>query len=151
METSRILRFSRQFGRFYAACFVPLLERTGWSMAEVHVLLFLANNPGLDTARDIVALRGLAKSQVSQAVERLTGQGQIVAPVPQFLLDEARQHLQHLRRRTAHTAGILGRAGQLALVCWETGAIIVVLLAGAAAGAASADEFFESGDCRIPG
>ena len=91
MEASRILRFSRQFGRFYAACFVPLLERTGWSMAEVHVLLFLANNPGLDTARDIVALRGLAKSQVSQAVERLTDQG-VLSRCP----DEADRRIIHL-------------------------------------------------------
>ncbi len=91
MEASRILRFSRQFGRFYAACFVPLLERTGWNMAEVHVLLFLANHPGLDTARDIVALRGLAKSQVSQAVERLTDQG-VLSRCP----DEADRRIVHL-------------------------------------------------------
>ena len=71
MEASRLLRFSRQFERFYAARFVPLLERMGWNMAEVHVLLFLANNPGRDTARDVATLRGLAKSQVSQAVELL--------------------------------------------------------------------------------
>ena len=75
MEASRLLRFSRQFERFYAARFVPLLERMGWNMAEVHVLLFLANNPGRDTARDVATLRGLAKSQVSQAVEHLTDQG----------------------------------------------------------------------------
>lgn len=91
MEASRILRFSRQFGRFYAACFVPLLERTGWNMAEVHVLLFLANHPGLDTARDIAALRGLAKSQVSQAVERLTDQG-VLSRCP----DEADRRIVHL-------------------------------------------------------
>ena len=75
MEASRLLRFSRQFERFYAARFVPLLERMGWNMAEVHVLLFLANNPGRDTARDVATLRGLAKSQVSQAEEHLTDQG----------------------------------------------------------------------------
>ena len=75
MEATRLLRCSRQFERFYAARFVPLLRRMGWNMAEVHVLLFLANNPGLDTARDVATLRGLAKSQVSQAVEHLTEQG----------------------------------------------------------------------------
>ena len=91
MEASRLLRFSRQFERFYAARFVPLLERMGWNMAEVHVLLFLANNPGLDTARDIVALRGLAKSQVSQAVERLTDQG-VLSRCP----DEADRRIIHL-------------------------------------------------------
>lgn len=71
LNISRLTRFARQFGRFYARQFTPLLARTGLSMREVHVLLFLANNPGLDTARDITELRGLSKSQVSQAVETL--------------------------------------------------------------------------------
>ena len=91
MEASRLLRFSRQFERFYAARFVPLLERMGWNMAEVHVLLFLANNPGRDTARDVATLRGLAKSQVSQAVERLTDQG-VLSRCP----DEADRRIIHL-------------------------------------------------------
>ena len=66
--TTRLLRFSKQFERFYERQFVPLLERTGLTMREIHVLLFLANNPGYDTARDVAEYRGLAKSQVSQAV-----------------------------------------------------------------------------------
>ena len=44
-------------------------------MREIHVLLFLANHPGQDTARDVAELRGMAKSQVSQAVEVLAGRG----------------------------------------------------------------------------
>ena len=67
--TTRLLRFSRQFERFYEHQFAPLLERTGLTMREIHVLLFLANNPGYDTARDVAEYRGLVKSQVSQAVE----------------------------------------------------------------------------------
>jgi len=38
-------------------------------------LLFLANNPDYDTARDVTELRGLSKSQVSQAVELLVSRG----------------------------------------------------------------------------
>lgn len=44
-------------------------------MREVHVLLFLANNPNYDTARDITVLRGISKSQVSQAVDLLAAEG----------------------------------------------------------------------------
>ncbi len=73
--TTRLLLFSKQFERFYEHRFTPLLERTGLSMREVHVLLFLANNPGYDTARDVAEYRGLAKSQVSQAVDLLAAQG----------------------------------------------------------------------------
>ena len=42
---------------------------------EVQVLLFLANHPGNDTARDVVELRGLPKSQVSRAVDLLVSRG----------------------------------------------------------------------------
>lgn len=73
--TTRLLLFSKQFERFYEHRFTPLLERTGLSMREVHVLLFLANNPGYDTARDVAEYRGLAKSQVSQAVDLLAARG----------------------------------------------------------------------------
>ena len=73
--TTRLLLFSKQFTRFYERRFTPLLARTGLTMREVHVLLFLANNPGYDTARDVAEYRGLAKSQVSQAVDLLASQG----------------------------------------------------------------------------
>lgn len=72
---TRLLQFAQQFQKFYDRQFLPILERTHLTMREVHVLLFLANNPGYDTARDITALRGLSKSQVSQAVDLLTAEG----------------------------------------------------------------------------
>ncbi len=72
---SELLRFYRQFGQFYSGSFAPLMEREGLTVNEVHVLLFLRNNPGCDTARDVTQLRGLSKSQVSEAVEQLAGKG----------------------------------------------------------------------------
>ena len=65
----------RKFSKYYDRQFLPLLERTGLTMREMHVLLVLANHPGQDTAREVVECRGLAKSQVSQAVEVLAGRG----------------------------------------------------------------------------
>lgn len=75
IQYTRFLQFSQQFGRFYARQFAPLSARTGLGMREIHVLLFLANNPGYDTAREISELRGISKSQVSQAVELLAAEG----------------------------------------------------------------------------
>lgn len=72
---AQLTRLPRTFGKYYDRQFLPLLERTGLSIREIHVLLFLANHPGQDTARDVAELRGLAKSQVSQAVEVLTNLG----------------------------------------------------------------------------
>ena len=71
---AQLTRLPRKFSKYYDRQFLPLLEKTGISMRELHVL-FLANHPGQDTARDVTELRGLAKSQVSQAVEALTGRG----------------------------------------------------------------------------
>lgn len=72
---TKLTRFSQSFRRFYAGRFAGLAARTGLTMREIDVLLFLANHPGQDTAREAVELRGLSKSQVSQAVEALTRAG----------------------------------------------------------------------------
>ena len=41
------------------------------SKTEADILLFLCNNPGFDTARDIVNIRGIAKYYVSKSIEIL--------------------------------------------------------------------------------
>ena len=75
MNTIRLLQFGKQYGAYCNYRFSPLSQRSGLSMREINVLLFLANNPGYDTARDITEYRGISKSQVSQAVDFLTEQG----------------------------------------------------------------------------
>ena len=75
ISPTRLLQFSQQFKKFYTHQFSPLLKQSGLSMREMDVLLFLINNPDYDTARDITELRGLAKSQVSQAVDLLAAEG----------------------------------------------------------------------------
>lgn len=72
---AQLAHFSRQFRSHYDRQFLPFLEQWDLSMREVHVLLFLVNNPELDTARDVVIYRGLSKSQVSQAVDILCRRG----------------------------------------------------------------------------
>ena len=75
MNATRLLQFSRQFGAYCGRRFAPLSQRYHLSMREIDGLLFLANNPCYDTARDITEYRGISKSQVSQAVDLLTEQG----------------------------------------------------------------------------
>ena len=75
MEFYQLLRAARQFERAFAQRISPVLEQRALTMGEMQVLLFLANNPGCNTARDMVVVRGLGKSQVSQAVELLVGKG----------------------------------------------------------------------------
>lgn len=77
METvfSKFLQFSHQFQQFYGQSFQPLMQAGTLSMREINILLFLGNNPAFDTARDITELRGIPKSQVSQAVDLLVTKG----------------------------------------------------------------------------
>lgn len=66
---------SQGMRKMYCGLFAPLLERRGMTQLEMDILLFLANNPEYDTARDIVEKRHLAKSHVSVGVEALAGRG----------------------------------------------------------------------------
>ena len=52
----------------YTQMVTPVCEKHGMTYAEMTVLLFLANNPALDTASDIAKCRNLAKSHVSLSV-----------------------------------------------------------------------------------
>lgn len=72
MTATRLLHFFKTFTHYHDHCFAPLAAAHDLSMREVHVLLFLANHPCYDTARDITEYRGMSKSQVSQAVDYLT-------------------------------------------------------------------------------
>ena len=70
-----ILARSRGLRRLYGLLFAPLLEEYGLTQLEADILMFLANNPQWDTARDIVEFRYLAKSHVSAGIKRLAARG----------------------------------------------------------------------------
>ena len=61
----------------YARMLEPVCREWTLTRNELDVMLFLANNPGLDTARDICACRGLKPGIVSLNVENLTAGGYI--------------------------------------------------------------------------
>ena len=61
--------------RAYGQAMEPVCLRHGITRMELDVLLFLANNPGHDTAAELVSLRGLTKSHVSAAVAGLAMRG----------------------------------------------------------------------------
>lgn len=63
--------------RLYVHAFRGLMQREGMSSNELLVLLFLANNPKFNTAKDIVELRGLTKSHVCKSVEELLRRGML--------------------------------------------------------------------------
>lgn len=66
---------SRGLGKLYSRLFAPLLERYHLTQTEADILLFLANNPEYDTARDMVEKRHLAKSHISVGIDALAERG----------------------------------------------------------------------------
>lgn len=63
------------FDKEYSKVIKQAAEETGLSVNEISILLFLANNPSVDTAADIMRIRKTAKSHISLAVSRLTEKG----------------------------------------------------------------------------
>ena len=61
----------------YTKMFDCLCEEYGLPLSEIMILLFLANNPECDTAKDIVKNLKLAKSHVSVCVRNLEEKGYI--------------------------------------------------------------------------
>lgn len=65
----------QQFLKCYEKQLSQTAEHYHLTATELNILLFLANQPELDTARDIVEFKGLPKSCVSRAVDSLIRQG----------------------------------------------------------------------------
>lgn len=68
---SDTLTASWLFHQLYTRKIGESASRYGISKTEADILLFLCNNPGFDTARDIVHIRGIAKSYASRSIEIL--------------------------------------------------------------------------------
>ena len=72
-----------RFSDAYHAALSPLCAETGLPPAAVDILLFLANNPGCETAGAICRMRGLKPAIVSFHIDRLVGEGFLQRqPVP---------------------------------------------------------------------
>lgn len=74
-DTKGILHNVFVFKKAYDVLWNTISEKYGLTRAEIDVLAFLANHPELNTARDIVQFRQIAKSHVSKAVDNLITRG----------------------------------------------------------------------------
>ena len=89
----------------YARMLDPICRQWDLTRNELDVLLFLANNPGLDRAADIVSRRGMAKSHVSLSVSNLESKGLLICRK-----DPADRRTVHLQ--LTEGAKEIARAGQ---------------------------------------
>ena len=111
------LRYINHYRRLVQLAMQPLRKELDLSQLDLDLLLFLYNNPELNTARDAVTYRGFAKSNVSTAVETLTEKGWLtVEPDPEsrrikrLVLCPGRQ--AELGRLAEQQAAILNRIGE---------------------------------------
>lgn len=70
-----IIRIARTIMQSYNARCKPLCQEIGMPQTAFDILLFLANNPEFDTARDIVECRYIKANLVSVNVESLVREG----------------------------------------------------------------------------
>lgn len=83
LTASQIGTAARRFQAAYAVVMAPLSRELDMAPSALDILLYLANNPGRDTARDICAYRHLKPGIVSLHVERLVAEGYLTrSPVP---------------------------------------------------------------------
>lgn len=66
---------ANKFRDAYYAAMQPLCTSLDLPPAAVDILMFLANNPGYDTAADVCCCRGMKPGIVSVHVERLVREG----------------------------------------------------------------------------
>ena len=71
----RFYTYAKRFEEAYTTVMRPLTVELKMAQPPVDILLFLANNPGMDTARDICTYRHLKPSIVSFHVDNLVQQG----------------------------------------------------------------------------
>jgi len=70
---------------------LPAMQQFNITRSELDIILFLYNNPELDSAKDIVEKRGLSKSHASLGVEMLVQKGYLIQK--QDEKDRRRYHL----------------------------------------------------------
>lgn len=71
MNNARVLMLIQKIIKLYQSYAKPVLNKYSMTQAEFDILAFLANNPELNTARDICEVRMLKKSIVCQSIDKL--------------------------------------------------------------------------------
>ena len=92
MNTGKFLFYVKSFNKMYNQAIQAEASAHQLTLLEADVLLFLYNNPQLDTAKDIASYRMLAKSGVSASVVSLIEHGLLTS-----LGDDNDRRVVHLK------------------------------------------------------
>lgn len=69
------LTFSKKFMHVYETFCTSTCKKHNLNQSSYNLILFLANNPSLNTAKDICEIRGIKKGIASVTIERLVQDG----------------------------------------------------------------------------
>lgn len=75
MERKSSITFAHDLLEAYSSWCKPLCKEIQMPQTAFDILMFLANNPDYNTARDIVEIRGLKANLVSMNIEKLVSEG----------------------------------------------------------------------------
>lgn len=75
MTPFQVITIGRKVGNIYQCLAGPICGQYGINQTAFDILMFCANNPEYNTARDICAMRGIKSGIVSVAVEKLIHKG----------------------------------------------------------------------------
>ena len=84
MIAIRMMALGRKLGNLYAGLCAPICRQYGMNQTCFDVLMFCANNPDRNTARDVCEVRGIKSGMASVAVETLEKSG-LFGATPQGL------------------------------------------------------------------
>lgn len=96
-----VLFAGQQFRKLYDRMTNEVSSKYGLARMELDILMFLAENPDIDTAKDIVELKFMAKSGISKAIDSLTKKGYLGV-----FQDEEDRRVFHLQLKEAAGAVI---------------------------------------------
>ena len=66
-----LVKRSAEFRRIFAKASAPELKHYQLSPSEVDILIFLSNNSGINTAKELCAFLGISKGLVARGIESL--------------------------------------------------------------------------------
>ena len=78
MLAIQMIAIGKKLSNIYSGITLPICRKYGINQTSFDVLMFCANNPERNTARDICAVRGIKSGMASVAVETLIKSGLMV-------------------------------------------------------------------------
>ena len=78
MFSSELLTANKKIMHVYESFCTPLCRKYQLNQSDLDLILFIANNPMYNTAKDVCEIRGIKKGIVSVTTERLVQSGYLI-------------------------------------------------------------------------